>query len=414
MIFGILTLLTALSISAASAYFSIVGLSLIFGGAFWSVVVMGCTLEAGKLVAASWLYRHWKTAALAIKSYLITSVVTLMLINSIGIFGYLSRAHLEQAAVGAGNQLQISRLDTAIQAEQETLNRTLKTVDQLDKSIDNLLNQDRTSQGLEARRRQTAERSQLNESIKKSRDKIEGLQDQKLPLMNEKAKFEAELGPLKYVAEFLYGDEAKDHFGAAVRWTIIIIVLVFDPLAVLLLIAANQSLTFMKKSEDEDDGMTSIERLAHRMYNEKGEDGRTTFEFIRDYNEHMKNKSKEESDELDWNEIDKMGQLDEPVPEPSSSAPTSFLRMSKDVMFGTVWPTNPQENDLFIKVDTHSLYCYSRKEWKPAIWSRLDGLDLSEYVDYLVMELNKGTMTVNDLNHAEMVLIEKSYKDVQT
>ena len=97
---AILTLLTALSISAVAIYYSILGLAAIFAGAAIPIMVMGSVLEVGKLVTASWLYQNWKVAPKFIKTYLSIAVVVLMFITSMGIFGFLSKAHVEQTSLG--------------------------------------------------------------------------------------------------------------------------------------------------------------------------------------------------------------------------------------------------------------------------------------------------------------------------
>jgi len=356
---AILTLLTALSISAVAIYYSILGLAAIFAGAAIPIMVMGSVLEVGKLVTASWLYQNWKVAPKFIKAYLSIAVVVLMFITSMGIFGFLSKAHVEQTSLGTiGTEklatidekllrsqnrierwsLDIERLmsgedvrvDVLVDKEQLELDKLYARIDkekqalrdQADKDIElqnNRLKQAQerkdadiaaaqerfdgafSKKGLdEAIAKATANelavasaaqkiiveiqnklkedlagvdtkyadqitsietiindyKSQANtktgdiegkiialeDQIEAEQDKIDQVNEDKIVLMSKQAQLEVEVGPLKYIAEFVYGQEANQNLlEAAVRWVIIIIIVVFDPLAVLLLIAANMS-----------------------------------------------------------------------------------------------------------------------------------------------------------------------------
>lgn len=357
---AILTLLTALSISAVAIYYSILGLAAIFAGAAIPIMVMGSVLEVGKLVTASWLYQNWKVAPKFIKAYLSIAVVVLMFITSMGIFGFLSKAHVEQTSLGTIGTEKLAtieekllrsenridrwssdierlvsgedvRVDILIDKEQVELDKLYARIDiekqalrdQADKDIElqnNRLKQAQerkeadiaaaqerfkgafSKKGLdEAIAKATANelsvasaaqklivkiqnklkedlagvdakyvdqitsiekiinnyKSQANtktgdiegkiialeDQIEVEQDKIDQVNEDKIVLMSKQAQLEVEVGPLKYIAEFVYGQEANQNLlEAAVRWVIIIIIVVFDPLAVLLLIAANMSL----------------------------------------------------------------------------------------------------------------------------------------------------------------------------
>ena len=357
---AILTLLTALSISAVAIYYSILGLAAIFAGAAIPIMVMGSVLEVGKLVTASWLYQNSKVAPKFIKAYLSIAVVVLMFITSMGIFGFLSKAHVEQTSLGTIGTEKLAtieekllrsenridrwssdierlvsgedvRVDILIDKEQVELDKLYARIDvekqalrdQADKDIElqnNRLKQAQerkeadiaaaqerfkgafSKKGLdEAIAKATANelsvasaaqklivkiqnklkedlagvdakyvdqitsiekiinnyKSQANtktgdiegkiialeDQIEAEQDKIDQVNEDKIVLMSKQAQLEVEVGPLKYIAEFVYGQEANQNLlEAAVRWVIIIIIVVFDPLAVLLLIAANMSL----------------------------------------------------------------------------------------------------------------------------------------------------------------------------
>ena len=243
---GLLTLAMALAISGVAAWYSIAGLIAIFSGATTAIIIMGGVLEAGKLVTASWLYRNWKRVPFLLKSYLTSAVVVLMFITSMGIFGFLSKAHLEHSiSVGGTNEIQIANLERQIARQQSIIADAETVLAQLDSQVATLIEYDRIrgpSGSIAVRQNQSEERSVLNETIDAAYVRIDGLQKDLTPLQQEKLAIEVEVGPLKYIAELIYGDQARDYFDEAVRWVILLIVFVFDPLAVLLLIAANMNL----------------------------------------------------------------------------------------------------------------------------------------------------------------------------
>ena len=242
MILAVLTLLTALAISAVAAYYSIIGLIAIFSSAMIPIAVMGVVLETGKLVSAAWVYHHWKRTPVLLKTYLISAVVVLMFITSMGIFGFLSKAHIEQTTVNSDNTLQIELIDTKIQRERDTIKRAENTLLQLDTALEKYVELGAVTKGLNARKEQEAERNELNTTIDESTDAIATLTQKKSELNADRIAIEAEVGPIKYIAELIYGESSTGVLEDAVRGVILIIVFVFDPLAVLLLVAANQSL----------------------------------------------------------------------------------------------------------------------------------------------------------------------------
>ena len=242
MILAVLTLLTALAISAVAAYYSIIGLIAIFSSAVIPIAVMGVVLETGKLVTAAWVYHHWKRTPVLLKTYLISAVVVLMFITSMGIFGFLSKAHIEQTTVNSDNTLQIELIDSKIQRERDTIKRAENTLLQLDGALEKYVELGAVTKGLNARKEQEAERNELNTTIDESTDAIATLTKEKSELNADRIAIEAEVGPIKYIAELIYGESSTGVLEDAVRGVILIIVFVFDPLAVLLLVAANQSL----------------------------------------------------------------------------------------------------------------------------------------------------------------------------
>ena len=243
MFLAILTLLSGIAISIIAAGYSIIGLATLFAGAAVPIIAMGSALEVGKLVAASWLYQNWNSdIPRLLKAYLFSAIIILIFITSIGIFGFLSKAHLDQVKPQSGNALNISVLDKQINQQQVIVDRAEKTLNSLDKALDKYIDMEYVSRGLKEREKQKAEREVLNKTISEATAKIVELNKTKNSIELEQIKIEAEVGPLKYVAELIYGDDAKSHFDEAVRIIILILIFVFDPLAVLLLIAANISI----------------------------------------------------------------------------------------------------------------------------------------------------------------------------
>ena len=248
-----LTFISAISISIIAAGYSIIGLATIFAGAYVPIIAMGSALEVGKLVAASWLYNNWRNSLVpkTIKAYLTSAVIVLIFITSMGIFGFLSKAHLDSVQPQANFEIQTTLIDKQIQQEERNIERAEKTLLQLDKSIEVYLNNEYATRGLKERRKQEEERELLKLEIKTSTNKIAELYKEKSTIELDQQKIEAEVGPLKYIAELIYGDDAKDHFDEAVRYAILVLIFVFDPLAVLLLIAANISLRTWKNARAE-------------------------------------------------------------------------------------------------------------------------------------------------------------------
>ena len=241
MILAIITLLTALGISAVAAYYSIVGLMAIFSASALSIAIMGIVLEIGKLITASWLYQNWKRVPILLKSYLTIAVVVLMFITSMGIFGYLSKAHIDQGKGVAEIYLKVERVDNRITTERNTIARYEKQLTNLDVALNKYIDLGAVSKGLEKREQQEPERKQLVNLIDQSQKRIDDLLTERAEYQLQINSFEVEIGPIKYISAIVYGDEALDYIDKAVRAVILTLVFVFDPLAVLLLISANMS-----------------------------------------------------------------------------------------------------------------------------------------------------------------------------
>lgn len=247
-----LALAIAVTLSTVAAYFSILGLAAIFAASFLPVVIMGSVLEAAKVIAASWTFRNWKTAPALIRYYLAGAVVILMIITSMGTFGYLSKAHIEQTSSLGDVSAKIALYDERIAAINENINANRALLKQLDEAVNQVMARSSDSKGaersLQIRKSQQKERSEIMAEISTLQKELGGLSAERAPLASQIKAVEKEVGPIKYIAE-LFVDRADDQLlEKTVRWVIIMIVVVFDPLAVLLLIAANIGLIRQNKN----------------------------------------------------------------------------------------------------------------------------------------------------------------------
>ena len=252
-----LLFVVALSLSAVAAWYAVAGLVAIFAAATVPIVIMGSLLEASKLVVASWLYRSWKEIPLLMKSYFTVALVVLMLLTSMGIFGFLSKAHLDQAIPTGDVSAKLALIDEKIKTEKENINANRKELSQLDAQVDQTISRTTEASGAERaitiRRNQQKDRNRILNDIGTAQTKIAKLNEERAPIAAEVRKVEAEVGPIKYIAALIYDDVADtDTLERAVRIVTIMIVLVFDPLAVLLLIAANWNLRNGRKESWND------------------------------------------------------------------------------------------------------------------------------------------------------------------
>ena len=247
MFFGLLTLLVALAISTVAAYYSIVGLMAIFAGAKLAIAIMGVVLEIGKLVVASWTFQNWKTSPVSIRSYFVISVVVLMFITSLGIFGFLSRAHIEQSSPTVLLEERVDRINLKVEQKTTQINRYQSRLDTLDDALQRYIELGAISKGLRKIGEMDNETSLLKIKIEGLEKEIDDLTDKKYGLKSKINLAEVEVGPIRYVASMIYDEVNETQLEEAVRWIIILLIFVFDPLAVMLVIAANISLRDYRK-----------------------------------------------------------------------------------------------------------------------------------------------------------------------
>jgi hypothetical protein len=265
MINAILPFITAIALSGIAAYYSVIGLAQIFPGSYWPIIIMGSVLEAAKLVTVSWLYNNWKETFSALKVYFLIAVILLMGITSMGIFGYLSKAHIEHSTGITPLVEKEFIYDEKIKTLKETIETNRKNVLQLDAAVDQVMARSADERGAERsnqiRKAQQKERLRAADEIARAQTEIQKITEEKSPISLEIKKAESDLGPIKYVADVVYGTQDRDLIDKAVRLVIFVIIVVFDPLAVLLLIASNQTYRRLKGEPQEVKKVLKTKRL---------------------------------------------------------------------------------------------------------------------------------------------------------
>lgn len=309
-----LSLISGLSISAVAVYYSVAGLLSIFAASPVPIMIMGVTLELSKLIATVWLKQFWSISPKSIKIYLSISIIVLMLITSIGIFGYLSKAHLDQAVPTGSVVDKISLLDEKIKTQKENIEAARKALVQMDASVDQTMSRSTSEQGaskaVQLRRSQAKERTLLQNEIAVAQSAIAKLNDERAPIASELRKVEAEVGPIKYIAALIYGDNIDSNLlERAVRWMIILIVIVFDPLAVVLLLASQHSFRHIRDLNQPNLEVVEISEVVEEEY------------------------------------ISEIQESDETVVE------LEELPIEEPITRGDEFPLNPNKGDLFIRSD---------------------------------------------------------------
>jgi hypothetical protein len=257
------TLFIALSLSVVSAWYSIVGLTTMFSAAMIPIIIMGTILEISKVSVTVWLHHYWDRCRLLMRAYLVIAVLLLMGITSMGVFGFLSKAHLDQGIPSGDISAKVAILDEKIKTERDNIEMARKALAQMDASVDQTLSRTTDDKGarraVDIRKSQMKERLSIQKEIDQSQQSIQSLNEERAPIASQMRKAEAEVGPLKYVAALIYGDNpGATLLERAIRWVIITIVVVFDPLAIMMVLAANESLKWERTgrinnfNDDED------------------------------------------------------------------------------------------------------------------------------------------------------------------
>jgi len=257
-----LALISGLSVSAVAVYYSVAGLAAIFASAVIPIIIMGVSLEVGKIVATVWIKQNWSIAPRLIRTYLVVAITVLMMITSMGIFGFLSKAHLDQSVPSGDVIDRLAVIDGKIQTERENIDAAKRALKQMDESVDQIMARSTSETGAarsaSLRKSQQRERNQLQNDIASSQSRIGVLNQERGPIAKELRQVEAEVGPIKYIAGFIYGATDSTILEKAVTWVIIALIIVFDPLALILLLASQISFQNFRERQREEEEMIPV------------------------------------------------------------------------------------------------------------------------------------------------------------
>jgi len=430
-------LLTALVLSAIAAWYSIQGLMAIFAAAVLPIIIMGGALEVAKVVTTVWLHYYWNRASWAVKSYLVPAVIILALITSMGIFGFLSKAHMDQAVPSGDVAAQVSILDEKIKTERDTIDASKKALQQMDAQVDQMLSRTDNDKGAERavaiRKQQAKERAALQKDIQDSQNKIVQLNEERAPIASKLRKVEAEVGPIKYIAALLYGDNPDQNLlERAVRWVIIILVLVFDPLALCLVIAAITSREWDQEAwkketpaYEPDDGPVSdelIEAIKERVEETKpvkpaevSADKEITVDYAPIETEGVTEENPVTTSDGGYvrysNKLYQENALRQLRPDLSLHVDTALQNRTD---FGTAFPAIANKGDVFVRVDAlpNKVFKFDGHKWIELNKNMSgDHLDNNDYVQFLIDKIDKGEYDVEQLTEAETGAIENYLKN---
>jgi hypothetical protein len=407
MILAWLLLLTGLTISAVAIYYSVVGLTAIFSAAVIPIIVMGSALEVAKLVCASWLKANWERAPRFLKLYMTIAVVVLMLITSMGIFGFLSKAHNDQNLVSGDVQSKIAIYDEKIKTARDNIESDRKQLKQMDEAVDQVMGRSSDEKGADKavaiRRSQAKDRQALAKDIEANQKIISTLNDEAAPIRAEVRKVEAEVGPIKYIAKFIYGEKGADEnmLEQAVTWIIILIVVVFDPLAVIMLLAAQMTFGWNKRTwvDDQEDELNEafnepeenkiaqwfdkVKESAKKLDPRKPEEVQPIEEHVNDELEITADQTVPVSEEVPMtaeSELEKWNKMIEEAEKAVEAEPETTLeeRIATGETFinsegveelpvsaGTEFPKNPNQGDEFLRTDyaPEKLFKFDGSQW---------------------------------------------------
>jgi hypothetical protein len=461
MFLSYITLAVALSLSVIAAYYSIAGLAAIFAAAVIPIIVMGSILELGKVVITLWLHEYWSRCRLLMKLYLVPAVAVLMLVTSMGIFGFLSKAHSDQSLVGGDVQAKIAIYDEKIKTAKENIEANRKQLKQMDEAVDQVMGRSTDEKGADKanaiRRSQQRDRSALAKDIEANQNLIASLNDQAAPIRAEVRKVEAEVGPIKYIAAFVYGDNPDANLlEKAVTWVIIIIVAVFDPLAIMMLLAATESMKWERQRVFERLGLApakepepdptpepepdkpvaqdphptgwmfspTSEPTPEKSIFEQHPYLLEPFVHFKDLEPIVHKPETTEEPELSDDEDETDPKIKEAIKQWKLNNPGATIKNQRNMLargeidelpwiqylrqpvssFGAEFPLNPVKGDSFVRVDrTPSvLYKFNSRRWIEVDKNTTDNYTYdTAYIDHLIDLIGKGTYDADLLTAAE-------------
>jgi hypothetical protein len=475
MLFGYLTLFTALIISLSAAVYSILGLTAIFAAAFWPIVIMGGSLEVGKIVTTLWLHKYWDRAEIQYKLYLCSAVAILMLLTSMGVFGFLSKAHSDQSLVSGDVGAKIAIYDEKIKISRENIDANRKALKQMDEAVDQVMGRSTDEKGADKavaiRRGQATERNRLLKEIEAEQKKITALNEERAPIAAENRKVEAEVGPIKYIAALVYGDNPDANvLEKSVRWVIILIVIVFDPLALTLLLAATKALEWerginifsSKKRDEEEEEIKLVEPTDNPVTEDYADSLEPIFdreeipmdeevesvkenndlpstpvltkepevlvepptvvvansEYIEVNGKRMHHKAFDDASFDAFHAIERHNATqDTPQPIPGLQLEADNVPNASNAVtgFGPQFPENPKKGDMFLRTDRlpPALFKYNASTWIEVDKDSSTSYAYNDaYIDYLIDKIGAGEYEEDLLSEAERDRIVQRLKEI--
>ena len=469
MLFGLAILATALLLSAVAEFYSIAGLVAIFSAAPVPVIIMGASLGLGKIIATVWLHNNWKRVGLAFKAYLIPAIAFLMILTSMGIFGYLSKAHSDQSLVSGDSLARVSVYDEKIKTAKDNIDANRKALKQMDEAVDQVMGRSQDEKGADKavaiRRGQAKERVRLQAEIASEQKTIGQLSEERAPLAAEFRKVESEVGPVKYIAALVYGDNPDSNLlEKAVRLVIMMIVLVFDPLALTLILAANRQFEWAREGSggwvhdpkppayEPDDGPVDPEvveqiRAVAKEELPQGElvskqelfpDNPQTAGWMFDpaplpVQEVAAEEAiqPEPQDDHDDDEVDQelSDEIKAAMTRWKEQNPGDTLKNQRHLLhrgvidqlpwllpstnesgFGTEFPQNPHKGDTFVRTDRtpNQVYKFNGSDWIQVDKSVSDSYTYNAaYIDYLIEKISQGEYDPDLLSNSEQEQVEQ-------
>jgi hypothetical protein len=426
MFFSYFVLFVALSVSVIAAWYSIIGLTAIFAAAVVPIVIMGAALEIAKITATVWLHEYWDRCRWLMKLYLVSAVTILMVITSMGIFGFLSRAHIEQAAPIGDSQAQIQIIDEKIAIEQEVIEQYRRDLVILNQQIERFSELGAVSRGVTARAAQQQERQAIFDRIESSQKIITDLRQQRAPLAADIRKIETEVGPIKYIAALIYGDNPDQNIlEKAVRWVIILLVVVFDPLAIMLVLAATESIKWNRQQlvsntpepalETEPQYDADDSTLPDNQAQQLGEflDVPQTEKSILEQHPYLTQPFAHFENIPPMVSLSSAAQEDsafvddelasEEVSDKTAAELPENVRIA-DTTYGARFPDNPKKGDLHVRTDymPTQLYKYIGTRWIEIYKNTTDSYAYnSAYIDFLIEQIEQGKYDPDLLTDSE-------------